>query len=573
MKRSLGLAVILFVVFNLQSVAQTIEEGKKFVYYERYASARDVFRKIWTASPSNTDAAYWLGQAYLGLEQLAEAKQVYQTALQSNGNAPLLIVGMGEIELHENKLADAKSRFETAISLTKAKDVEVLHAVGRANINVKQGDASYAISKLQLATAIKGFKDAMVYITIGDAYRKLLDGGNAIVSYKTALSMNPGLAAAWHKEGQIYETQKNKEFFLPAYEQAIATDPKYGPVYYSLYVYWYFRDVAKAEDYLHKYISVIDEDPQNDYYRIDLKFASKQYGQAISESDALIAKVGANVIKPRIYRLKAYSYKALSDFSNALASADEFFKKAGPDDVVPKDYELYADILAGIPGSETKAFAYYERSIAMDTVADNKAASMQKAADLAKKLGDKPAIAFWLEKQYQVKKSPNNLDLYNLGVAYFDAGDKQFGSYYKADSVFSIYTARYPEQAIGYYWRGRSAWSIDTTMAQGLANPHFEKFIDLATKSKDSLSLRSRVKIAYRYFIGYATIIQKDSKLAIDFCDKILAIDPTDKEAAEFRKQLSAPKSGAGGQQKSSGSKPSAPKQTAVKPGSPKPQK
>jgi tetratricopeptide (TPR) repeat protein len=573
MKRLLGLTCIFWVVLNLQSVAQTLEEGKNFIYYERFASARDVFQKIWTTAPSNTEAAYWLGQAYLGLEQVSNAKQVYQTALQANGNAPLLLVGIGEIELHENKQTDAKSRFETAISLTKAKDIEVLHAVGRANVNVKQGDPSYALAKLQLATTLKGFKDATVYITIGDAYRKQLDGGNAIVSYKTALSMNPKLASAWHKEGQIYETQKNKEFFLPAFEQAIATDPNYGPVYYSLYVYWYFRDVAKAEDYLHKYISVIDEDPQNDYYSIDLKYASKQYSQAIAESDALITKVGVNVIKPRIYRLKAYSYKALSDYSNALASADEFFKKAGPDEIVPKDYELYADILAGIPGSETKAYSYYERSISLDTLAENRVACLQKAADLAKKLGDKPGIAYWLEKQFLIKKTPSNVDLYNLGVAYFDAGDKQFANYFKADSVFSVYTGRYPEQALGYYWRGRTGWSIDTTMAQGLANPHFEKFIDLATKGKDSLTLRSRVKIAYRYFIGYATIVKKDSKMAIEYCDKILALDPLDKEAAEFKKQLSAPKSSAGAQQKSPGVKQTAPKPSGAKSGGAKPKK
>jgi hypothetical protein len=110
-------------------------------------------------------------------------------------------------------------------------------------------------------------------------------------------------------------------------------------------------------------------------------------------------------------------------------------------------------------------------------------------------------------------------------------------------------------------------------MAQGLANPHFEKFIDLATKGKDSLTLRSRVKIAYRYFIGYATIVKKDSKMAIEYCDKILALDPLDKEAAEFKKQLSAPKSSAGAQQKSPGVKQTAPKPSGAKSGGAKPKK
>jgi len=561
MKRTFSLALAVF-VFTTQMIAQSLEEGKKFMYYERFASARDVFQKLVTAKPADAEANYWLGQAYIGLEDVPKAKQVYQTALQGNGNAPLLLVGMGEVELLENKTTDARSRFETAISLSKSKDIEVLHAVGRANVHAKAGDANYAISKLQLATGLKGFKDPNVLVTIGDAYRKLVDGGNAVLAYKNALIMDPKLAAARYREGLIYETQKNREFFLPAYENAVEMDPNYGPAYYSLYVFWYFRDVAKAEDYLHKYIAVIDPDPQNDYYRIDLKYASKKYTEAIAESDALIAKVGAAVIKPRIYRLKAYSYKSLSDFTNAQKNADEFFQKAKPEDIVPKDYELYGDILTGIPGSETKAYDYYEKAMNADSIDENKTAYMQKAVDLSKRLKDKAGIAYWQTKQFIAKKNPNNVDLYNLGRSYFDAGDVDFSYYSKADSIFSIYTTKYPDQAYGYYWRGRSNWSIDTSMTNALANPHFDKFVQVASASKDSASFRPQIKIAYKYFIGYNIFVKKDYKVALEYCDKILAIDPNDREASEYKRQLS------GGKQQGSTTAPTpGAKPTGGKPG------
>jgi tetratricopeptide (TPR) repeat protein len=548
MKRTLSLTIALMVAAT-GLVAQSLEDGKKFMYYERFQSAKDVFQKLVTANASNAEAAYWLGQSYLGLEDAANAKKVYQTAMQTNATAPLLLTGMGQIQLMEGNTSGARSNFDMAINNTKSKDLEVLHAVARANVNVKAGDANYAVSKLQLATALKGFKDASVLITLGDAYRKLIDGGNAVLSYKNALIMNPGLAAARYKEGLIYETQKNREFFLPAYEDAVKIDPNYGPAYYSLYVYWYFRDVTKAEDFLNKYIAVIDQDPQNDYYRIDLKYASKKYAEAISESDLLINKVGVGVIKPRIYKLKAYSYKSLSDFTNALKSADEYFSKVNQEDIVPKDYELYGDILSGIPGSETKAYPYYEKAMGADTVAENKTAYLQKAADLAKRLKDKPGIAYWLQKQYDSKKSPNNVDLYNLGRAYFDAGGEDFSYYAKADTIFKTYTEKYPDQAYGYYWCARTNWSIDTSMVNGMANNCFEKFIQVATTSKDSVSFRPQIKIAYKYFIGYNIFVKKDYKTAIDFCDKILAIDPSDKEAGEYKRQLS----GKGGTSSTSG--------------------
>ena len=49
---------------------------------------------------------------------------------------------------------------------------------------------------------------------MGDAYRKLIDGGNAVTSYQKALAIDPKLAEAKYKIGKIYLTQNNKEFFL-----------------------------------------------------------------------------------------------------------------------------------------------------------------------------------------------------------------------------------------------------------------------------------------------------------------------------------------------------------------------
>jgi tetratricopeptide (TPR) repeat protein len=261
--------------------SQSIEEGKKFIYYERYKSAKDIFEKNLQSKPNQSEAAYWLGQAYLGLEDVNKAREVLQSAINANPNDALLTAGMGEIELLNNRKEIARSLFETALSISKEKDLEVLHAIGRANVNAKQGDVNYAIVQLQKATQLKKFNDANVHITIGDAYRRLLDGGNAVLAYQSALALNPQLAAAVYKEGLIYKSQKNKELYLSLFDRALAIDPQYGQAYYSLYVHWYERDVTKAEEFLNKYISVIDPDPQNDYYRVDLKYASKKFQEAI----------------------------------------------------------------------------------------------------------------------------------------------------------------------------------------------------------------------------------------------------------------------------------------------------
>ena len=48
---------------------------------------------------------------------------------------------------------------------------------------------------------------------LGDAYRKLLDGGNAVTNYQKALGLDPKLAEAQMKIGIIYLTQNNRELF------------------------------------------------------------------------------------------------------------------------------------------------------------------------------------------------------------------------------------------------------------------------------------------------------------------------------------------------------------------------
>ena len=191
MKRLFNLAIA--VVIGNMAFAQNVDQGRKLLYYERYNGARETFEKILAANPNNIEAVYWLGQTLLEMpnKDSVAAKNLYQKALATNGNAPLLLAGMGQIELMEGKTNDARQRFETALNLSKAKDVEVLNAIGRANVEARAGDANYAIEKLNLATQIKKFNNADTYIVMGDAYRKLVDGGNAVTSYNKALTFDP----------------------------------------------------------------------------------------------------------------------------------------------------------------------------------------------------------------------------------------------------------------------------------------------------------------------------------------------------------------------------------------------
>jgi Tfp pilus assembly protein PilF len=524
--------VTMIVLGSNMLFAQSVEQGRKFLYYERYKSARENFEKVLASNPNNIEATYWLGQTMLEQKDSTAAKNLYQKALQSNGNAPLILVGMGEIELREGKTNDARQRFETAISLTKGKDVEVFNAIGRANVDTKAGDATYAIEKLNQATQVKGFKDPETYIIMGDAYRKLIDGGNAITSYTKALNLDPKYAAAHHKIAKVYLTQRNAEMFLPGFEKAIEVDPAYAPTYFELFYYWYFKDVNKAAPYLEKFAANTDQGPDVEYTKTDFLFASGKFAEAKEKAMSLISQYGDKVA-PRMYKQVAYACDTLKDIACANKYMADYFAKQNPDDIVSADYEELANINLQTPGSEAQAFVNLQKAVETDTVAENKIKYINKAAALAKKQGDRKQEANWLGIAYSLKANPTQTDLYNWGMANYQAAN-----YAAADSIFcGLYQTKFPDQIYGYLWCARAKQAMDTAMTQGIAVAPYEKLAEMGTKL-DSVKFKAQVINAYMYLAQYYNDAKKDAKTALSYVDKILAIDPANQFALAAKPAL-----------------------------------
>ena len=518
-------------------LAQSVDQGKKFLYYKRYKSAQDQLEKAIAANPNDINAVYWLGQTYLANKNQQAAKDLYQKTLGTNGAAPLILVGVGQIELLEGKTNDARQRFETAISLTKAKDIDVLNAIGQANADVdtKAGDPNYGIEKLNLATQIKNFKNPATYSIMGDAYRKLVDGGAAVTSYQKALGLDPKYAEAEYKIGKIYLTQNNKEQFIPAFEKAIELDPSYAPAYYELYYYYYFHgDVNKSITYFDKYLTVTDPKPSDEYDKIGNLYAAKNFKDAIAKSQAKLAAEGANA-DPRYYRLLAYSYNDLGDTVNAKKSLDDFFAKQKPEGFVPMDYSFRAQLLSKFPGNEAETFKSYEKAVEMDTLLANKLSLMSDAAALAKKMGNRAEEARWRGKIFYSDPKANKTDLYNYGFAYYQAG-----LYDSSMAVFGKYKAQYPDEIFGYLWGAKSAAALDTTMAEGKAIPDYTKLIEVAKKT-DSVKYKSQILGALFYLASYSNDVKKDKDAAINYLTQVTYLDPTNTDAPKFIEMLKKP--------------------------------
>ena len=530
----LGFIALLFVgsVF-----AQTIDEGKKFLYYERYKSAKDVFQKLSNANAADETAAYYLGQSMIGLEDISGAKALYLQKLSATPNSPLILAGIGHVELLEGKTAEARNKFETAISLSGGKRIDVLNAVGAPNSDpeIKNGDASYAIDKLKLATTIKGFKEPEVWANLGDAYRKNSDGGSAIQSYDAALRLNPNYVRAIYRKGRLYQSQgrMQENLYTGFYNDAIAKDVSYAPVYNTLFNYYYETDVPKSAQFLEKWLTNSDDDPKACYYRASMQYAQGLFAQAITKATDCI-NAGGNNVYPNLYGVKALAYNRIGDSLNAKASYEEYFKKQIISKVGAGDYSSYAMILLKFPGNEAQAASYVEKAVALDSIEANRVIYLKTLANAYRSQKNFGESAKWFNQVLSVKKNYSNVDLYNAGYDYFRAG--KFDS---SVSVFTKYTAKYPEDIFGYYMIAKANGGIDTTLTTGLAVNSYLKAIEVGEKATDKTKIKDQLIGAYTFMMQYSFNVKRDQVAAVAYADKALALDPTDQQSVKNKEFVS----------------------------------
>lgn len=534
-KQAIFFLAILFSV-NVAS-AQTLDQGKKFIYYERFTSAKSTFEKVLDKDPNNEEAAYYYGQALIGLERVPEAKTFYLSKLTANPNSPLLIAGVGEIELIEGKTSDARNRFETAISLSKGKNIEVLNAVGLANADpeIKNGDANYAIEKLRQATTIKGFKNPDVYTNLGDAYRKIGNGGEAVQAYDAALAIDPNYARAIYRKGRIYQTQgyAQEPLFMKLYNEAVEKDPSYAPVYSNLFTYFYNTNVPRSAEYLDKWLKNSDDDPRGCYYRASIKYAQGLFNDAILKADECIAKEGTSPY-PNLYGIKAIAYNRLNDTANAKLNFEEYFKRQSPDKIGAGDYANYATVLLKFAGNENEVAKLIDKAVAMDTIEANKVSYIKLLASAYEEKNDAADAAKWYAKIMDIKKNFTNVDLFNAGYNFYLADQLDSSNKY-----FTIYTEKYPNDILGFYMLGNAYSAIDSTGALGLAVPYYEKTITLGEADTTQPNVKTRLLNAYKFFIGYYYNNKKDKEMALQYIDKGLLLAPDDSQLISFKEIIS----------------------------------
>lgn len=518
MKKTVMIAVIGFLsAAGLK--AQTLQEGINHLYADRFKSAVSVFEKLLAANPNNIEATYWLGQTYLDMDKNDLARQLYDKALTASSNAPLVLVGRGHVDLLDNKTADARQKFETAITMTRTKkgdDPVILNAVGRANVDAKNGDLAYAVAKLEDAVK-RDDKNAEIYLNLGNAYRKAKPGeggGQAFQNYKKALDVNPNFAVAYIRLAKLFEAQRNGELYLENLNKAVEVDTKFSLGYYELFYYYFYRGKAvEAEDYLKKFIdSKLPETYIEDQRMYaELCWYRKDFTCAITKAESVVASMGEGS-KPKVLKLLADSYFQKGDYENAKKYIDWYFTKK-PEDATALDLGLKADIYSKIPGQEDALYAIYLEGVRIDTVVENKIDLLKSAAAYFKGKGQRDKEGDMWAKLVEVKPKPTLTDYFETSRAYY------FGKKYPQSRDFALLMIeKYPAESFGYDWAYNNSQVMDTVKKDSIAVPDALKLFEFA--QKDTVKFKAQYIKTARFLAVYYTNDARDKEKALEYLKK-----------------------------------------------------
>lgn len=537
--------VSLFALLGIYSIsaAQTVDDGIKFLYYEKVKSAKETLQKVVAAKPTDAYSIYWLGQAFLADGDVAGAKAVYQKALQANVNDPWLWVGMGHVTLQEHGDQNAaRQQFEQAITTTTTKgkkggeNADILNAIGRANADgsSKQGDAQYGIDVLKRAQLID-LKNPDIDINLGLCYLKqgMDHGGDAVNAFRDATMRNPQYARAYYRMGRVYQSQNNKEIMESEFEKAITADPNFGPVYLSYFLYYENRDVNKAKEYLDKYVANSDQDCNTEYYVANYLFRAGRYQESLNNAKAM--ENGACKDFARLPVLYSYNYDRLGDSVQAKSYIEKFFNSAPTEKIQPDDYTYAGKLIAKFPGSETVAATYLNKAIDLDTVLTNKIDYANIASGIMEKAKLYDEQLKWLNRVVQLKGKTTESDYFKLSNAALSGKNCVY-----ADSISRAYITAFPDKPQGYSFNVNANKCLDADTSKGLAIEPINVYINYLMR--DTATNKKKIYSNYNYQLTFFINYAKDYPKAISVIDKMMLLYTYGEEydyAANIKKMLS----------------------------------
>ncbi|MBE8727143.1 tetratricopeptide repeat protein [Flavobacterium hungaricum] len=551
-----------FKIFSLALVvsataakAQDINQAKKAIDAEQFDKAKGLLKSIIKAKPSDGEANFVLGNVYLNQSVVDSAKIYYQNGLQASDKKNLNYIGLGQLDLDAKNSAAAQANFTLATKDMKRKDVNEFIYIGRAYINSENPDYKTAITTLQKALAIEP-QNAQALLAIGDAYYGDKNQNDAYKAYRDAFTADNTLLRAKMQLGVLLKNAKSYDEAIKSFNEVIALDANYGPVYRELaetYYKWARNKPSTAKTNLQnaitnyeKYLSLTDYSLDSKMRHADFLILVKDYKSLETVANKMIAE---DKVNPRIYRYLGYAAYENGNVDVAIKSIEDYMKVPS-NKVIGRDY-LYLGLAKIKKGTDASGvvqqaafdagFADIKKAIELEPLAVEELADFGKAL-FGKKQYTQAAAIFELGASN--KESKNYLDdavYYGISVYYGNASkpaeSRDKAALENADATFDKVLVASPSYDEAYLYKGRINSALDK---DDLTIKNYEEYVAKTTaKGAEELAKPATVKkVVEAYNSIGAAYANTDKVKAVEYFNKTLVLDPANTYAAQSIKSL-----------------------------------
>ena len=540
-------SVAFFASFTLVN-AQDIDQAKKAIDAEQFEKAKTILKSLLQAKPSNGTASFLLGNVYMSQKELDSAKIYYQKGITGSDGAKLNYIGLGQLDLEANNQTAAQSNFDIAIKDAKRKDATVPTYIARAYMNISKPDYKNAITILERAK-IDSPQNADLLLALGDAYYLENKQNEAYSSYRSAFQIDPTMLRAKMQLGVLLKGAKSYDLAINSFNEVIAINPNYGPVYRELaetYYKWGRNKPSKAAEYMQlaisnydKYMSMTDYSLASRMRRADFLVLLKNWPELEKEANKMIE---LDKVNPRIYRYLAYSAFENGNVDVALKSLESFISNPNSK-VIAKDYIYLAEIkfkkAIAADGLTMDPTLYASGLVDLKKALELEPLATEDLNDIGKKLFSKKfykeaAPIFELgTKNTEDKNYVDDNIYYGLSVLYGNSKKDVKADPIElknADAALDKVIVAAPSYQDAFLYKARINRLAEN---EEFIIKNYESYIAKLTEKGELANATHKTKIVESYNNLAASYANKDKAKAIEYFNKTLAIDPTNDYATK----------------------------------------